>query len=338
MTSTRTQSDTSRYRADHREQSREQASAAHCLLTISDDGFVAGTEMLIFSFLRNNPWFRGRICVLCDQSLGDASRTRLARLGPVEFIRPGTDLEQRVGALAAAIPELRAAGPRFASLEAFGLDRFERVVYIDSDAFVTGDISALFFNEHSLLACADGSHYDELLGDATVARVANQRRYGAALSRCFNTGVLSIGAGMLDSALRDRLVADIDPATWAEVETLGWTDQLILNRRFAGCATLLDGRYNYMPVLEAKIRSAYRLHFHDARIVHMAGRYKPWEPRPPALFGQAPSLAKFYELWQQLEDLMPRAASSDAVAASLAFETSQMQAVMQPRTELEPMP
>ena len=132
--------------------------------------------------------------------------------------------------------------------------------------------------------------------------------------------------------------ADIDPATWTEVETLGWTDQLILNRRFAGRATLLDGRYNYMPVLEAKIRRAYRLHFHDARIVHMAGRYKPWEPRPPALFEQAPSLAKFYELWQQLEDLMPRTASSDAAAAGLAFETARMQAVMQPRTELESAP
>ena len=313
-------------------------STPHCLLTISDDGFVAGTEMLIFSFLRNNPWFRGRILVLCDRSLSDASRTRLAALGAVEFISPGRDLEQRVAALAAAIPELRAAGPRFASLEAFGLDDFERVVYIDSDAFVTGDLSALFSNDQPLLACADGSHYDELLGDADAARIANQRRYGAALRHCFNTGVLSIGAEMLDRALRDRLVADIDPATWADVETLGWTDQLILNRRFAGRAMLLDGRYNYMPVLEAKIRRAYRLHFHDARIVHMAGRYKPWEPRPPALFEQAPSLAKFYELWQQLEDLMPQTASSDAAAAGLAVETARMQAVMQPRTELESAP
>lgn len=323
---------------DCREQAREGASAAHCLLTISDDGFVAGTEMLIFSFLRNNPWFRGDVLVLCDQSLGEASRARLARLGPVEFIRPGQDLEQRVAALADAIPELRAAGPRFASLEAFGLDRFERVVYIDSDAFVTGDIAALFFNAHPLLACADGSHYDELLGDVAAAGIANQRRYGSPLRRCFNTGVLSLGPEMLDRSLRDRLVADIDPTTWAGVETLGWTDQLILNRRFAGHATLFDGRYNYMPVLEAKIRRAHRLHFHDARIVHMAGRYKPWESRPPALFEQAPSLAKFYELWRQLEDLMPHAASDDAMAASLAFETAQMQAVMQPRTELEPTP
>lgn len=313
-------------------------STPHCLLTISDDGFVAGTEMLIFSFLRNNPWFGGRILVLCNRSLSDASRARLAALGPVEFISPGHDLEQRVAALAAAIPELRAAGPRFASLEAFGLDDFERVVYIDSDAFITGDLSALFFDTHPLLACADGSHYDELLGDAAAARIANQRRYGAALGHCFNTGVLSIGPEMLDRTLRDRLVADIDPATWVDVEMVGWTDQLILNRRFAGRAALLDGRYNYMPILEAKIRRAYRLHFHDARIVHMAGRYKPWEPRPPGLLEQAPSLAKFYELWQQLEDLMPQTGSSDTTIASLTSETAQMQAVMQPRTELEPAP
>lgn len=325
----------------------ESASPAHCLLTISDDGFVAGTRMLIFSFLRSNPWFRGRILVLADESLSDASRALLAELGPVNFIRPGADLQQRVAALAAAIPELRAAGPRFASLEAFGLDMFDRVVYIDSDAFITGDISALFFNEEPLLACADGSHYDELLGDAAAAQTANQRRYGAALSCCFNTGVLSIGPEMLGKAQRDSLVADIDPVTWQAVQTLGWTDQLILNRRFAGSATLLDGRYNYMPVLEAKIRRAYRLHCHDARIVHMAGRYKPWEPRPPDLLGQAPSLAKFYELWQQLQELLPHThdnmpagsvPAGGVLDGGIASETAQMQAVMQPRTELEPAP
>lgn len=308
--------------------------SGHCLLTITDDGFIDGTEMLVFSFLRHNPWFEGRILVLAGGPLGEASKARLRALAKVEFIAPGADLDARVASLTQAIPALKRAGPRFASLEAFGLVEFERVVYIDSDAFVTGDLSSLFLDPRPLLASPDGSRYDELLGDLDGAREANRQRYGVALSACFNSGVLSIGGDCLQRHVRDALVASIDPGFWHGVETVGWTDQLILNRHFAGRATLLDGRWNYMPILEAKIRRAHRLHCFDARIVHMAGRCKPWETPPDDLFEQAPGLAKFYELWRQLRALLPGAAD----AADTTRETRGMQPVMRPRTEPEPTP
>lgn len=309
--------------------------SGHCLLTITDDGFIDGTEMLVFSFLRHNPWFAGRILVLVGGALSEASRARLRALAPVEFIVPGADLDARVAALTQAIPALKRAGPRFASLEAFGLIEFERVVYIDSDAFVTGDLSPLFDDPRPLLASPDGSRYDELLGDADAARESNRQRYGLALSGCFNSGVLSIGGDFLQRTVRDALVASIHPDFWQGVETVGWTDQLILNRHFAGRTALLDGRWNYMPILEAKIRRAHRLHCFDARIVHMAGRCKPWETPSDDLFEQAPGLAKFYELWQQLRALLPGAADA---ASDTTRETRGMQSVMRPRTEPEPTP
>jgi hypothetical protein len=309
--------------------------SGHCLLTITDDGFIDGTEMLVFSFLRHNPWFEGRILVLAGGPLGEASKVRLRALANIEFIAPGADLDARVASLTQAIPALKRAGPRFASLEAFGLVDFERVVYIDSDAFVTGDLSPLFFDHRPLLASPDGSRYDELLGDLDGAREVNRQRYGVALSACFNSGVLSIGGDCLQRHVRDTLVASIDPDFWRGVETVGWTDQLILNRHFAGRAALLDGRWNYMPILEAKIRRAHRLHCFDARIVHMAGRCKPWETPADDLFEQAPGLAKFYELWRQLRALLPGAADA---ACDTTRETRGMQPVMQPRTEPEPTP
>jgi hypothetical protein len=309
--------------------------SGHCLLTITDDGFIDGTEMLVFSFLRHNPWFEGRILVLAGGPLGEASKARLRALANIEFIAPDADLDARVASLTQAIPALKRAGPRFASIEAFGLVDFERVVYIDSDAFVTGDLSPLFFDHRPLLASPDGSRYDELLGDLDGAREANRQRYGVALSACFNSGVLSIGGDCLQRHVRDALVASIDPDFWRGVETVGWTDQLILNRHFAGRAALLDGRWNYMPILEAKIRRAHRLHCFDARIVHMAGRCKPWETPADDLFEQAPGLAKFYELWRQLRALLPGAADA---ACDTTRETRGMQPVMRPRTEPEPTP
>lgn len=309
--------------------------SGHCLLTITDDGFIDGTEMLVFSFLRHNPWFDGRILILVGGTLGEASRARLRRLASVEFIAPEADLDARVESLTQAIPALKRAGPRFASLEAFGLVEFERVVYIDSDAFVTGDLSPLFFDERPLLASPDGSRYDELLGDAEAARASNRERYGATLSACFNSGMLSIGGDCLRRDVRDALVSSIEPTFWRGVETVGWTDQLILNRHFAGRAALLDGRWNYMPILEAKIRQAHHLHCFDARIVHMAGRCKPWETPPDDLFEQAPGLAKFYELWRQLRALLPGATET---TSDTTRETRGMQTVMRPRTETEAIP
>jgi hypothetical protein len=305
-----------------------------CLVTITDDGFAAGTELLVFSFLRYNPWFRGDVIVLVGGALGAHRRERLQALAPVHFAEPGADLVARVDTLAQTFPELRKAGPRFASLEAFGLAGYDRVVYIDSDAFVTGDVSALFRHDAPLVVCGDGSRYDAALGDAAGARAANRARYGVALDDTFNTGMVSIGRPFLDRAVRDELVAMIDPVTWAQVEMLGWTDQLILNRRYAGCTTFVDGRYNYMPILEAKIRRVDDLAFCDARIVHMAGRDKPWHPAPP---GRPPSLAKFHELWQQLAELLPDT-DNDDTAARLAAESHAMRDVMRPRTDLEASP
>ncbi|UXI70095.1 glycosyltransferase [Tahibacter amnicola] len=307
------------------------SSRRHCLVTITDDGFVAGTQMLLFTFLRYNPWFRGTVVVIVGGELGAAARARLQALTPICFVEPGADLVHRVAQLTRALPGLRVAGPRFASLEAFGMDAFDRVVYIDSDAFVTGDLSRLFMTDEPLLCCGDGSHYDALLGDPEAALQANRRRYGKALSTCFNAGMISIGRACLARALRDELVGLIDPQTWRDVETLGWTDQLILNRRFAGFATLLDARYNYMPILEARIRKADGLSFCDARVIHMAGRDKPWETPSTE---RPPSVAKFHELWQQLSELMP---GQDARASEerLALESAQMHSLMQPRTEIE---
>lgn len=308
------------------------ATRDHVLLTIADDGFVAGAEMLLFTFLRQHPDFGGRIVVLADDALGAASRARLSAVAPVEYRAPGADLVSRVRALAEAVPALRVAAPRFGALEAFGFTDAERVVYIDGDAFVAGDVSALFLDPRPLLACPDGNTYAELRGEADAARASNLERYGLPLSQCFNSGVLSIGAPLLDAGLRDALVADVDPATWRDVRRIGWTDQLILNRRFAGQAALLDGRFNYMPILERDIRRAHGLVFSDARIVHMAGRYKPWEPRPPGLLDDAPTLAKFHELWDQLSELLPHARRADD-AGSRASQA--LQAAMRPRTDTE---
>lgn len=320
-------------------------SPSTCLVTVSDDRFAAGTEVLFFSFRRYNPWFRGAMRVIVAGPLSASWRARLGRLGAVEFVEPGEDLRGRVATLINAFPRLAAAGPRFAALETFGFDDCERAVYLDSDTYVVGDVSRLFDAEESLLACPDGSSYDERLdawlGGGAAAREANRRRYGLALSGTFNAGVVSVGAAWLGRATREQLVALIDPASWRGVEDIGWTDQLVLNRRFAGHVTLLDGRYNYMPILAAKIRAADNVTSRDARIVHMAGRVKPWQPATTNVGAGgsdgAGGIARFCEEWHELAELIPGHEDREDARARILAHVEQMHAVMRPRTDMEDM-
>jgi lipopolysaccharide biosynthesis glycosyltransferase len=36
------------------------------IATLTDDSYIIGTKILIYSFLKNNPWFDGDICIIYD--------------------------------------------------------------------------------------------------------------------------------------------------------------------------------------------------------------------------------------------------------------------------------
>lgn len=234
-----------------------------CIATVVTDGFLPGAEVLIRTLLRTNPWFDGDLVVLHNDDvarLGAESRTRLTDTAPgIRFrhvdLSPYRSIFAQRDAVLRTPDRLLAA---FVILDAFRLSAYERVVCLDSDMMVLGDLSELF----------------EL--DCEFAAVmATDERSGENLDY-FNTGVMVIGPNHLTGATFEQITGT---TVMSSVDReRGKADQAVLNRFFESRPyDRLPLRYNVTKrMVPDQIGDIIgRLHQLDARILHFVGA-KPW--------------------------------------------------------------
>jgi len=275
-----------------------------CLVTISDADFSIGTEVLLYSFHKYNPDFDGEVIVLCED-LPDEHRQRLSSVSPARFESPDPRLHDAVRHLQQQESRLAGIYRRLFSLEAFRLEGYDRVLYLDSDIYCTGDIGDLFASREALLACPDGFTYadqiDSFLGGSEAP--TERERYGRRFTRSFNAGVLSIGPQILGEKTYTQLLDWLKPERWKEIGPGKFTDQMLLNLHFEGEFTPLAARFNYMIFLEGYQKLCEAVSFLDARLVHFAGSLKPWfEYDGEVLARRAPQFIKFFDAWRELLD------------------------------------
>jgi lipopolysaccharide biosynthesis glycosyltransferase len=280
------------------------AKKKNCLVTISDSEFCIASEVLLYSFLKYNPEFDGDILIITDDPDTDF-RARLAAIFPVRFITPDPRLQAAVDLLQSHEPRLTDIYRRLFSLELFRLTGYERVVYLDSDIYCSGDISELFTRPEPLLACPDGFTF----GDRIRAMLSEEEnptpseRYGKPYTQTFNAGVLSIGQALLNSDTYLQLLGVLDPAHWQGLGQSKFTDQMALNVFFNGQFTPIHSRFNYVIFLEEYQKCVENVSLLDARLVHFAGDIKPWNQYPPErLARRAPQFIKFIDIWRELLD------------------------------------
>ncbi|RDD61882.1 glycosyltransferase family 8 protein [Ferruginivarius sediminum] len=281
-----------------------------CLATVSDETFATGTEVLLHSFLRYNPWFSGDVVVFAD-ALSQQTRARLSRLHPVRFEAPDPRLVEVSADLQARHPALSAKHLRFLSLEAFRLSHYDRVLFCDSDIYCAGDVSALFSRDEPFLASDDGYTYEDRLTPLLRANgygaIASETRYGrqhdgSSPGRTFSSGVMALSPPWLGEATYTALLE-----TMAAHDFTGervFTDQAVLNTHVRGRYTTVSGAYNYRVLLEDYIRYAEDVPYPDARLIHFAGTIKPWNDYAPAdLAAYDARYFKYIDVWRQmLED------------------------------------
>lgn len=150
---------------------------------------------------------------------------------------------------------------------------WQRVLYIDADAIVAGDLRELWtanLGDRPIGAVAD-CFVDP---DAFAARWGLPRQ-GAAY---FNSGVLIID---LLRAKAERLFDKALEFAAAHVAELRFTDQDALNYAAWGRWKRLDGRWNVqrhmvISALQAEIPADRRLGSQPPGIIHYTGREKPW--------------------------------------------------------------
>ena len=97
------------------------------------------------------------------------------------------------------------------------------------------------------------------------------------LERPFGAGFLLIDAELVEEDCYPDLLALVSPETWRGSAT--WhTDQLILNRYFAGRQTLVSWTYDFVPSKAEAIRAREGIDAASAKALHFAGPIKPWMP------------------------------------------------------------
>lgn len=277
---------------------------ALCLATVTSENFVVGTEVLLYSFLKCNPWFDGDIVIIID-TLSDVAKKRLSAFYPVRFQQRQKIAEQKIEKLRTKVPQLRPdLHLRLLSLEILLLSDYEKVVFLDSDGLCTGDLQDMFEHSSAMAVACDGFGYEDLidpvLENLNQLPISNPARYGkASLKNTFNSGAMALDRVIL-TELNYSGVTDLlsDYQIWQDFGVKGFTDQMLLNIHFQGQTTRLDGRYNFMPYMEQYIKVVDNVTLLDAKFVHFAGRLKPWFKFDwQELLERAPHFIKYLQLW-----------------------------------------
>lgn len=159
-----------------------------------------------------------------------------------------------------------------------------KVVYLDADTIVRGDVAALWDEDmaETPLFAVEDLPLDN--GNAArIARTVDQSRYPYDPGRVyFQSGVL-----VMDIATfrRERL-AETAFAFLREYPTMQFPDQDALNALLAPRTRMMDPRWNQMVAVYRYPDAAaspfdpeqFRLLREDPFVVHYSGRPKPWEP------------------------------------------------------------
>ena len=254
--------------------------SANCgFVTAATERFVPGALATLCSFREHHPGFDGDLVVVHD-ALPAAHRQHLEDACPgVRFEPVSAALRDQLAALAAQRPEFAPRLPQFYSLEAFRLHGYRKVLYYDSDVLFQASVADLFDSPAALLCCGDEVFLRGGCRDAATFAPATAvaASAGGELERPFGAGFLCIDRALVEEGCYADLLALVSPDTWRGTATTH-TDQLILNRHFAGRQTLASWRYDFVLPFAEAIRAREGVDAASARALHFAGPIKPWMP------------------------------------------------------------
>lgn len=214
-------------------------------LSFVDDDYFPGFVVLLKSLTLNNPGSSADLVVLHDGlSADNAARIRVLR-PDARFIRVDPAPYERFRKGDASNYLFTKA---YFILDAFRLRDYDRVITLDTDMVVLGEIDHLFDHPAPFAAVP------QLLFDDEGVK--------------FNSGLLVFGR----EHMSDEFVARLERTGVEGTYELDKHDQGILNAVLGGNYHRLDRTYNW--VKRASVRG--ETHPDDVRVLHFTGKYKPW--------------------------------------------------------------
>ena len=255
-----------------------------CLFTVATEPFVPGAFVMIGTFLKHHPGFDGDVVVVQDGLSGAAREMLQAAFGRLRFEAVSPEMKGRAEAVRHLFGDRTA---KLYCLEAFRLTGYRKVLCCDSDLLFQGCVAELFDSTEALLCCGDrwflrGQALDAATGLPPDPEPGPRPRGRGApaggrpvLERTFNSGFMLVDARLRGEAPYSGLLDMVSPESWRGVQATT-TDQLILNRYFAGRQTLVSWTYNYPLPEAAAIRAREGLDPGRAQVLHYKAAPKPW--------------------------------------------------------------
>jgi lipopolysaccharide biosynthesis glycosyltransferase len=230
------------------------------LVTLLNEDFVIGFNVLLNSLLRHNPWFNHPIIILDDGLTNPTKEKLLSRYDKILF----QDIEKKNYKdfnFSVTAPKLRST---YYKLDAFNIKGFDRIVFIDSDCLILGNIESLFAQTEQFCAVKGYDPGTDIL------------------RRDINSGVFVANEECLTEEVYQELL---------RVARSGhkMPDQATLNIYFKNRITFLDKTFNVEKrmLYTTKFKQALT----NAKILHYVGE-KPWQKKTTVREEQYKSLER----------------------------------------------
>lgn len=248
------------------------------LITVTDEKYIAGTQVLFHSFLNHHPNFKGDFVVIHNQ-LPQRLQAELTKQFSVKFKQVSKELQLKLTDLAVSCPQYNNKLQRFWSLELFRLKQYKNVLFLDSDIICRGNLEELFRleDDYTFAACADLSFYRGQFRDKISFELKSlaQMELANSFEKTFNAGVLLVNLKENRKQIYNDLLNLIDPKIFKSVSS-GHTDQYLLNTYFEHKVTWMDASYNYI-IREAEfIAEKVGISKEEAKLWHYIRNPKPW--------------------------------------------------------------
>jgi UDP-glucose:(glucosyl)LPS alpha-1,3-glucosyltransferase len=263
------------------------------IVTVTDTNYLVGTQVLFYSFLKNNSWFEGDIIVI-ENDLTTIEKQSLSQFPNIKFISPSKVLLERIKMLGHFWKPAQENPKQFYSIEAFDLKGYDKILFFDSDMLCIGDIKPLFSNNKApILAAADSlvSRNELREKSSFLPRIKAFFQKGNEYFTSFNSGLLLINTLLLSPTTYQDLVNMINPMVF-QYNNTRHTDQYILNMYFYKIVQIISFDYNYLLNISAHLSISDLNNNHPPiKVIHYLEYTKPWKSNQ--------SNDIFLNIWQQ---------------------------------------
>ncbi|NQY09156.1 MAG: hypothetical protein HRT71_06525 [Flavobacteriales bacterium] len=244
----------------------------HAFATVTDPNFIIGTEVLLHSIIKFNPDFKGEF-VIIHHELPMKYMTRLSANFKVKFHAASPELMHQLKVLGEELPNYSRIWKRFLSVEIFGMEQYDSVLYVDSDILCLGSLDRLWQMSGDLVACPDGTQ-NMVRDKSTFIKTSASKTTDPFFESGFNSGMMLVRQPILQRHTYKELLDKITPQFYQQVRT-GHADQYLLNHFFESNVRLAPEKYNYIGGWRNKNANET-----DSAILLHYPRYpKPWQTR-----------------------------------------------------------